>query len=61
MYTFFIEFKYETKAGTLLNGKMECLDFDDVAKLIISIYEWCDDQGYKINAVNITRLGKAEL
>lgn len=61
MFTFFIEFIYETKGGHTLHGKMECLNLYEVGDLLHDVFEWCDGNGYSVTKVEITKVGKAEL
>ena len=60
MYTVIIDFTYETKFGTKLTGRMECLDYDEVGDLIIAVIEWCEANGFKMRRCDINRIDKED-
>lgn len=61
MFTFFIEFTYETKAGNTLHGKMESLNLYEADEIMKDVLDWCEGNGYTMTKVEITKVGKAEL
>lgn len=58
MFTFFIEFTYETKAGNTLHGKMECLNLFDADEILKEVLDWSDGNGYEMTKIEITKVGK---
>lgn len=61
MFTFFIEFTYESKAGNTLHGRMECINLYEIDELMKDVLEWCDGNGYAISKIEITKVGKVEV
>ena len=57
-YTIIIDFTYETKLGTKLTGRLECLDYDEVGDIMTAVIEWCETNGFKMKRIDINRLDK---
>ena len=61
MFTFFIEFIYETQGGHTLHGKMESLNLYEADEILKDVLVWCDGNGYTMTKVEITKVGKVKL
>ena len=59
-FTVNIDFTYETKLGTKLIGRMECIDFDETGDIITAVIEWCDTNGFRMRRIDINRIDKED-
>ena len=55
-----VDFYYETKIGTELNGQIKCIDFDDAMDVACKVAEWCDCCGYHLRRCDINEIRKEE-
>lgn len=51
-----IDFTYETKLGTTLTGRLECLDYDEVGDIMTAVIEWCETNGFRMRRIDINRI-----
>lgn len=50
-----IDFTYETKLGTKLYARVEALDFFQADALIEKLSDWCDENGFSMEHIELNR------